>query len=112
MKPLVIMTHFNFSFTFICQHDAACRVIARLKKERDEARMLLAQAERQIPSSMASAANANNIVSNGKRGFCYLLLLLLNFSSPAGIGSTSQEFAYLQLQRRSWALMGKEFVQV
>ncbi|XP_073101644.1 pre-mRNA-processing factor 19 isoform X1 [Elaeis guineensis] len=49
------------------QHDAACRVIARLKKERDEARMLLAQAERQIPSSMASAANANNIVSNGKR---------------------------------------------
>ncbi|KAG6534363.1 hypothetical protein ZIOFF_008249 [Zingiber officinale] len=28
------------------QHDAACRVIARLKKERDDARMLLAQAER------------------------------------------------------------------
>ena len=49
-----------------CQHDAACRVIARLKKERDEARMLLSQAERQIPLSTASAAN--NVVSNGKRG--------------------------------------------
>ncbi|KAM0949366.1 putative transcription factor WD40-like family [Dioscorea sansibarensis] len=47
------------------QHDAACRVIARLKKERDEARMLLSQAERQIPLSTASAAN--NVVSNGKR---------------------------------------------
>lgn len=48
------------------QHDAACRVIARLKKERDEARTLLAQAERQIPMSTASA-NANAVVSNGKR---------------------------------------------
>ncbi|KAA3485357.1 pre-mRNA-processing factor 19-like [Gossypium australe] len=45
------------------QHDAACRVIARLKKERDEARSLLAQAERQapLPSSAVTA------VSNGKR---------------------------------------------
>lgn len=51
------------------QHDAACRVIARLKKERDEARGLLAQAERQIPisSSVAAVANAS-VVSNGKRG--------------------------------------------
>lgn len=48
------------------QHDAACRVIARLKKERDEARMLLAQAERQIPMP-TSASNANAAVSNGKR---------------------------------------------
>ncbi|KAJ6817044.1 pre-mRNA-processing factor 19 [Iris pallida] len=48
------------------QHDAACRVIARLKKERDEARTLLAQAERQIPLSAASA-NANAVTSNGKR---------------------------------------------
>ncbi|GMI64155.1 Plant U-box 59, MOS4-associated complex 3A [Hibiscus trionum] len=45
------------------QHDAACRVIARLKKERDEARSLLAQAERQAPLT-ASAVLA---VSNGKR---------------------------------------------
>lgn len=46
------------------QHDAACRVIARLKRERDEARDLLSQAERQIP---VSAANANISASNGKR---------------------------------------------
>ncbi|XP_039029747.1 pre-mRNA-processing factor 19-like isoform X2 [Hibiscus syriacus] len=45
------------------QHDAACRVIARLKKERDEARSFLAQAERQAPLP-ASAVPA---VSNGKR---------------------------------------------
>ncbi|EEC67131.1 hypothetical protein OsI_33953 [Oryza sativa Indica Group] len=50
------------------QHDAACRVIARLKKERDEARALLAQAERQIPASMAGAA-PTAVVSNGKRAF-------------------------------------------
>ncbi|XP_021899515.1 pre-mRNA-processing factor 19 homolog 1-like [Carica papaya] len=50
------------------QHDAACRVIARLKKERDESRALLAQAERQIsfPVSTAVTANASSL-SNGKR---------------------------------------------
>ncbi|KAF6988941.1 hypothetical protein CFC21_006358 [Triticum aestivum] len=48
------------------QHDAACRVIARLKKERDESRALLALAERQIPASMAGVAPAA-VVSNGKR---------------------------------------------
>ncbi|PWZ13819.1 Pre-mRNA-processing factor 19 [Zea mays] len=52
--------------TYEVQHDAACRVIARLKKERDEARALLAQAERQIPASVAGAAPAA-VVSNGKR---------------------------------------------
>ncbi|KAL6532448.1 E3 ubiquitin-protein ligase prp19 [Orobanche gracilis] len=50
------------------QHDAACRVIARLKKERDEARTLLSQADRQIPMSVAApdAVNAAAL-SNGKR---------------------------------------------
>ncbi|KAF8392137.1 hypothetical protein HHK36_022479 [Tetracentron sinense] len=49
-------------------HDAACRVIARLKKERDEARSLLAQAERQIPMTASTAATANaSALSNGKR---------------------------------------------
>ncbi|KAH0641257.1 hypothetical protein KY285_037843 [Solanum tuberosum] len=48
------------------QHDAACRVIARLKKERDEARGFLAQAERQIPMAATTAAGTT-AVSNGKR---------------------------------------------
>ncbi|KAK8571938.1 hypothetical protein V6N13_047567 [Hibiscus sabdariffa] len=45
------------------QHDAACRVIARLKKERDEARSLLAQSERQAPLPVSAVP----AVSNGKR---------------------------------------------
>ncbi|KAK4405958.1 Pre-processing factor 19 [Sesamum angolense] len=50
------------------QHDAACRVIARLKKERDEARALLAQAERQIPMSVvAPNAVTDAALTNGKR---------------------------------------------
>lgn len=50
------------------QHDAACRVIARLKRERDEARALLAQAERQIPMTASAAASANaSMLANGKR---------------------------------------------
>ncbi|KAG6757305.1 hypothetical protein POTOM_037613 [Populus tomentosa] len=50
------------------QHDAACRVIARLKKERDEARSLLAQAERQTPMFTSEAVTANaSVLSNGKR---------------------------------------------
>ncbi|KAK0606954.1 hypothetical protein LWI29_006872 [Acer saccharum] len=51
------------------QHDAACRVIARLRKERDEARSLLSHAERQImPMSASTAVAANaSALSNGKR---------------------------------------------
>jgi Prp19/Pso4-like len=52
----------EFYFLNLVQHDAACRVIARLKKERDEARLLLSQAERQLPAATAPA------LSNGKRG--------------------------------------------
>lgn len=65
------------SLTFkylICplQHDAACRVIARLKKERDEARALLAQAERQIPMSAGQETMNAATLSNGKRGSLFL----------------------------------------
>ncbi|AEE27707.1 MOS4-associated complex 3A [Arabidopsis thaliana] len=49
------------------QHDAACRVIARLKKERDESRQLLAEAERQLPAA-PEVATSNAALSNGKRG--------------------------------------------
>lgn len=56
-------------FNLCVQYDAACRVIARLKKERHETRALLAQAERQIPMSVEvpKAVNAAAI-NNGKRG--------------------------------------------
>ncbi|XP_055813209.1 pre-mRNA-processing factor 19 homolog 2-like isoform X1 [Solanum dulcamara] len=49
------------------QHDAACRVIARLKKERDEARTLLGQAERQVPMAATTSAANGAAISNGKR---------------------------------------------
>ncbi|XP_022975618.1 pre-mRNA-processing factor 19 homolog 2-like, partial [Cucurbita maxima] len=49
------------------QHDAACRVIARLKKERDEARSLLSQAERQMPLSSTSISSNAAVNVNGKR---------------------------------------------
>ncbi|XVF66405.1 hypothetical protein PTKIN_Ptkin10aG0032900 [Pterospermum kingtungense] len=49
------------------QHDAACRVIARLKKERDEARSLLAQAERQAPFPALAVTSNVSALTNGKR---------------------------------------------
>jgi Prp19/Pso4-like len=60
-------------FLNLVQHDAACRVIARLKKERDEARLLLSQAERQLPAATAPA------LSNGKRGSFFFWLKLYAF---------------------------------
>lgn len=42
-------------------------MIARLKKERDEARSLLAQAERPLPASTGVAVNASAL-SNGRTG--------------------------------------------
>lgn len=53
---------------YFFQHDAACRVIARLKKEKDEAMMLLSQSEKQIP---LSAKSTNAMVTNGQRGIPY-----------------------------------------
>ncbi|CAI7902636.1 unnamed protein product, partial [Closterium sp. NIES-54] len=53
------------------QSDAACRVIARLIRERDEARLLLAQAEQQmrtaVPQGAPHAAAAAAAMPNGKR---------------------------------------------
>ncbi|KVI00414.1 Pre-mRNA-splicing factor 19 [Cynara cardunculus var. scolymus] len=49
-------------------HDSACRVIARLKKELDEARTMLAHLERQAPMPASTAVTANaSALSNGKR---------------------------------------------
>lgn len=56
-----------YLFVVCWQHDAACRVIARLKKERDEARSLLAQVERHVPMP-ASAPIVVNAVGNGRTG--------------------------------------------
>ncbi|KAF2314056.1 hypothetical protein GH714_021794 [Hevea brasiliensis] len=59
---------FGLFYVYFGQHDAACRVITRLKKERDEARSLLAQAERQMPILATAAATTNvSAISNGKR---------------------------------------------
>ncbi|KAK9137994.1 hypothetical protein Sjap_008588 [Stephania japonica] len=49
------------------QHDAACRVIARLKKERDEAMTLLAQPQVERQTSMPESNASQQKLSNGKR---------------------------------------------
>lgn len=68
----------NWALVAFCstfQHDAACRVIARLRKERDEARSLLAEAERQMPVAPSTAVSVNaSALSNGKRGSFTMVL--------------------------------------
>ncbi|XP_076961177.1 pre-mRNA-processing factor 19-like [Bidens hawaiensis] len=50
------------------QHDSACRVIARLKKELDEAKTMLGHLERQAPMAASTAVTASaSALSNGKR---------------------------------------------
>lgn len=64
---------------FYLQHDAACRVIARLKKERDEARSLLAQADRQMPMLAPTATTIDaSALSNGKRGLHFICSKLIS----------------------------------
>ncbi|CAI9755852.1 unnamed protein product [Fraxinus pennsylvanica] len=80
VRPCGSRTYKKFDALFWCgfwlplmailslHHDAACRIIPKLKKERDEVVALLAQAERQIPMSVAAPNAVNNAaLSNGKR---------------------------------------------
>lgn len=63
------------------QHDAACRVIARLKIERDEARERLVHAERHVSAAGATPAVVPAIAppvvaSNGKRGMYFAVEII------------------------------------
>ncbi|KAL6559098.1 Arf11p [Orobanche hederae] len=72
-------------------HAAACRVIARLKKERDETRTLLAEADRQIsmPVAAPDAVDAAAL-NNGKdvleictlNHLCRVIMQDLNIACP------------------------------
>ena len=77
------------------QHDAACRVIARLKKERDEAYMLLAQAERQLPT--ISSIPQTSALSNGKRGLFleYSLFTIIKPSIFEIVGISKHQFCHM-----------------
>lgn len=67
---------FNIVYIFVWQHDSACRVIARLKKELDEAMMMLAHLERQAPVSASTAMTANApALSNGRRRNLFYVFL-------------------------------------
>ncbi|KAK9214110.1 hypothetical protein WN944_006098 [Citrus x changshan-huyou] len=62
------MIHIICLIVLICpQHDAACHVIARLKKERDEAWSSLAQSERQIILAATIAITSYTTLSSGKK---------------------------------------------
>lgn len=81
-KYLYILYTYKLNVVSMCwQHDAACRVIARLKKERDEARSLLAQAEKQIPMSMSTEIPENDsALSNGKRGSSHIYIYIFTIN--------------------------------
>lgn len=53
-------------------------MIARLKKERDEARSLVAQAERHVPMPASAPISVNaSAVSNGRAGsYIYIVLFI------------------------------------
>ena len=59
-------------------------MIARLKKERDEARSLLAQADRHIPMTTSAPITVNSsAVSNGRAGsfiICVVYIVFLGTS--------------------------------
>ena len=51
-------------------------MIARLKKELDEARTMLSSLERQAPMPATTAVSSNAYaISNGKRGSCFLFFI-------------------------------------
>lgn len=87
---------FMCQFVVYWQHDAACRVIARLKKERDEARSLVAQAERHVPmpASVPISVNAS-AVSNGRAGSYIYIVLFIQCSWKVGLSLAYQSLDFL-----------------